>query len=196
MIICSPPRCGATKFCLDLQETTGIPFVGELTPMYIADYGAENRKAIHHETSFQPDMTKEQFVSYLTDRDKYIILCNQAPHLLVHYSDMVVLRRSLEDNLLSVANFFIKAMPYLTAEGIIQYLHLTYQSIYGLLAYLEVNDKPVVWYEDYFNMSGTKTNFLNEHKHSRIITRTIRSLLKSNDAVEIVETIYAAKTRS
>lgn len=196
MLVCAPPRCGATKYCLDLEQSTGLTFVGELTPMYIADYGAENRKAAHHETLFQPDMTKAQFVSYLTDRDKYIVLCNQAPHLLVHSSDVVVLRKSLEDNLFSVANFFIKAMPYLTAEGIIQYLHLAYQSIYGLLTYLEVNDKPIIWYEDYFNISGTKTNFLDEHKHSRIIKRTIHSLLKSNDAVEIVETIYAAKTRS
>ena len=198
MIVCAPPRCGATKYCLDLQEKTGLEFIGELNPIFIDSYkdGDGNKKAPLHETSFQPLFTKEQFVSYLTNSDKYIILCNQSPYLLVPQSDVVIMRRSLEDTLVSIANFYTKIMPYLNAEGLIQHLHIFYQSIYGLVSYLEVYDKPIVWYEDYFNISGTKTDTLDQHKHSRIIKRAIQSLINSNDAVELVEKLYASKNRS
>lgn len=190
MIICSPPRCGATKYCLDLQKYTGLEFVGELNPMYITDYGNENRKAPYHETLFQPSITKDQYIEYLINSDKYIILSNQSPHLTIHNSGIVIMRRNLGNNLLSLANFLIKCRPYLNGEGIIQHLHITYQSIYGMLTYLEVHSKPIIWYEDYFKISGTTIEYLQNHKHGRAIIKSIDSLINSNDAMSMVESLY------
>lgn len=195
MLVCAPPRTGATKYCLDLQTKTGLEFIGELNPTYITSCGDSNRKAPNHETSFQPDISKEQFVSYLTNPEKYIVLCNQSPHLLVHYSDLVILRNDLESNLLSIANFFIKVMPYLGAEGIIQHVSLSHQSIYAMLSYLEVHSKPIVWYEDHFNMSGTRTDYIDNHKNGKVIKRFIKSLIKSNDATFMLKNLYDTSNR-
>lgn len=190
MIVCAPPRCGATKYCLDLEKHTGLKFVGELNPMYIVDYSTNNIKAPNHETLFQPSITKYQYLDYLVNPDKYIILCNHSAHLSIHNSDIVILRRSLENTLLSYANFMIKCMPYLGGESILQHIHLTYQSIYGMLSYLEVIKKPIVWYEDYFKILNTNTEYLQNHKHGRAIIKEITSLIKSNDAVQMVENLY------
>lgn len=190
MIVCAAPRSGATKYCLDLQESTGLEFIGELNPMYMTSYGQENKKLPYHETLFQPSITKEQYIDYIVNKDKYILLCNQASHLLIDQSGIVILRKSLEDTLLSLANFLIKCRPYLGAEGIIQHLHVTNQSIYGMLCYLSVYTKPIIWYEDHYNITGTNTDLIKNHKHGRFILKEISNLATSNDAAYMIRDIY------
>ena len=78
MIVCSLPRCGATRFCLDLQEKSGLPFVGELHPIHIES----DRKAQTHETGFQTNFAPSDFADLLHDHSKHIVLVNQHSYLL------------------------------------------------------------------------------------------------------------------
>ena len=73
MIVCSLPRCGATRFCLDLEKKSGLTFVGELHPIHIES----DRKAQTHETRFQTNFTPSDFADLLHDHSKHIILVNQ-----------------------------------------------------------------------------------------------------------------------
>lgn len=175
MIVCSLPRCGATKFCLDLQESTGIEFIGELNPMYIDSFG-DTAKALNHETSFQPLYSSKKFYDILTNPQKYIILVNQSPHLAVHSSDYIILRKNMKDAFISQANFFIKSRPFLKGEAIIQHLYLSFHSLIGMKAYLENSSKDVIWYEDYFNLEGTNSEYLDNHVHSKVIYKHIDSM--------------------
>lgn len=191
MIVCSLPRCGATKFCLDLEAKTGIPFIGEMNPLYMKSYGDDNTKQPHHETGFQPDYTDETYLDALVTPDKYIVLINQSPHLYIHQADTVLLRRNMRDAFVSLANFFIISRPYLRGDGIIQHLHLSFQSLYGVLVYLNKYTKPVVWYEDYFGIEGTKTDALDKHPHRNIIINQIDKLFYMNDTAVLLDMVRA-----
>lgn len=188
MIVCSLPRCGATKYCLDLQHKTGLKFIGELNPIYIQEYG-DTVKREHHETNFQPNYTKEEYIEALCNHDKMIVLANQSPHLLVPQCDRVVLRKNMRNSFLSLANFFIKCRPYLKSAGIIQHLFLTFQSYYGVLCYLSRHEKPIVWYEDYFGINDTTTPLLDAYPFKRVIIDQIDGMFKSNDCNELLDNI-------
>lgn len=175
MIVCALPRCGATKICQDLALKANLRFTGELNPMYIE--GIDNTKAPSHETSFQPNYTLEEY-AYLIHNQNSIVLINQSPHLMIDRADLVILRYSLRDTLLSTANFFIKSRPYLQGEGIIQHLHLTAYSYIGIMAYLKYHSKKTIWYEEYFNRSGTSTDFLERHAQRKNIMMSINKLVK------------------
>lgn len=177
MIICSLPRCGATKYGLDLQKQTGLEFIGELNPIYIDSYG-DRVKEQTHETSFQPLYSASKYNDIINHPEKYIILVNQSPHLVVHNSDIVMLRKNMKDAFISQANYFIKTRPYLKGEGIVQHLYLSFHSFLGVKTYLDYNKKDIVWYEDYYNISGTKAKHLDSHIHSKIIYKHIYSMFK------------------
>lgn len=176
MIIASLPRCGATKFCIDRSEETGLPFIGELNPMYMSDYGDLNHKKTYHETQFQPLLPGPTFVEALSAPHKYISLVNVSPHLVVASADYVVLRKNMRNAMLSTANFFIKCRSYLKGEGVIQHLYMMHQSWHGLSWYLSINKTSLVWYEDYYGISKTNTDYLDDHKHAKVIYKHIDSL--------------------
>ena len=101
MIVCSLPRCGATKFCLDLQDKTKLKFVGELHPVHIQS----DRKALTHETEYQTNFTSDSFAELLHDHSEHIVLVNQHSYLLANQASVFMLRRNMRDASLSLANY-------------------------------------------------------------------------------------------
>lgn len=196
MLVAALPRCGATKYCLDLQNSTGLEFIGELNPIYLDQY-SDTAKRDNHETRFQPLYSMDKFVEALTDHSKYIVLVNQSPHLVLHNSDCLLLRRNMYNAFLSQANFFIKCRPYLYGEGVLQHLYLSFQSFVGVVACIsKLKYKDIVWYEDYFGIDSTTTELLDAHPHSRLIKRHIKSMFnKDNEIIALFEEIKNASSR-
>jgi len=171
MIICSLPRCGATKFSLDLQDKMGLRFVGELHPIHIEN----DRKALVHETEFQISFSKEQFADLLYNNDDNIVLINQHSYLLVRQAQYVILRKDMRDASLSLADFLIKMYPGIKAAVIIQQLKLMHWDHMALTAYLDKYPKDIVWYEDYYERKGTSTPLLDKHIGKDLIIKEIET---------------------
>lgn len=169
MIVCSLPRCGATRFCLDLQEKTGVPFVGELHPIHIGN----DRKAEVHETRHQTNFTTTQFVDLLYDHTEHIVLINQHSYLKVDRAAYVVLRRNMRDASLSLANFLIKMYPGMKPSAIVHQITLMHNDHKALKAYVDKYKKEIIWYEDYFEKSGTNTPLLDVHPARAAILKEI-----------------------
>ena len=159
MIVCSLPRCGATKFCLDLQAKTNLKFVGEMHPVHIEN----NVKALTHETNFQTNFTRDSFADILHDHSKHIVLVNQHSYLLANQADVFILRRNMRDAALSLVNYLFKVYPNLKPNGIRFNIGLMYNDYVALTSYLDKYQKEVVWYEDYFNMKPVNTTFLDSY---------------------------------
>lgn len=174
MIVCSIPRCGATAFCLDLQDQTGIPFVGELNPLYMF----ENKKAEYHETKHQQDFTPNSFADLLYDNKNSIVMINKSSYLLANRADYVILRRNMMDAFMSYANFMLKIHPYIDTRVLIQELKITASDYAGLKSYIDKYVCNIVWYEDYFGMSGTQTPILDSHKHALVIKKAVQDVFK------------------
>lgn len=156
MIVCSLPRCGGTKFCLDLQDKTGLEFVGEMHPNHINN----DRKSSTHETEYQTNFTPEAFADLLHDNSKNIVLINQHAYLLAPFADAFILRRNMRDASLSLANYMLKVYPELKPNALRFSMTLIHNDHLALMAYLNKYKKEVVWYEDYYGISGTKTPLL------------------------------------
>lgn len=159
MLVCSLPRCGATKYCLDLQETTGFKFAGELNPIHIGN----DRKSLVHETRYQPNYTNSDFADLLHDNSNHIVLVNQNSYLLIHQADVVVLRRNIKDAARSLAKFLIIMYPQIKPSAIIHQLKLMHYDYKGMMSYLNKYSKDIVWYEDYFNITGTDMSLLESY---------------------------------
>lgn len=196
MLVIAPPRCGATKICMDFSDKLNLPFVGELNPMYIDSCNEVNEKAKYHETLFQPSYSSELYLNALTDHKNYVVLVNQSPHLLVNNADLVILRKDMKNAFLSQANFFIKCRPYLNGEGIIQHLYLSFFSYYGLITYLDKYEKDIVWYEDYFNLKDTCISEIESHKHGKAIMKYIDKMFEQNDSSAILERLIKQNEQS
>jgi len=169
MIVCSLPRCGATKFCLDIQSKIGMPFVGELHPIHIDN----DRKTIVHETGFQTNYTKEQFADLLHYNKDHIVLINQHSYLLANRASFIILRKNMKDASLSLANFMLKMYPSIKTTAIIQQLKIMHNDHLGLTTYLNKYPRDTIWYEDYYNIEGTKTPLLDKHIGRDLIIREI-----------------------
>jgi hypothetical protein len=176
MIICSLPRCGATRFCLDLEEKYKLKFVGELNPYFIEELGLENTKAPTHETSFQPNYSVDMFASLLKDDSEHIVLVNDSPHLVVARADYIVLRRDMKQAFLSTANYLLKMFPNIKANVIVHMLDRFYYSYRGIEGYINKYPKEVVWYEDYYGLNKTQTPLLDSHIHSKVIIDRIEEM--------------------
>lgn len=165
MIVCSLPRCGATRICLDLEKKTRLKFIGELHPMYLV----ENKKAEVHETGYQPSFSSEEFSEYLHNSRNYIVLINQACFYMLPFCDTLILRKNMLDSFLSGANFLLKMYPYIKANIIIQEVQNTIVEYVGVKSYIDRFNVPIIWYEEYFNLEGTSTPILDSHLHGEKI---------------------------
>ena len=159
MIVCSLPRCGGTKYCLDLQEKTGLQFVGEMHAVHIGS----DRKMHTHETNYQTNFTPDSFAELLQDHSKNIVLVNQHSYLLAPYADAFILRRNMRDASLSLANYMLKAYPGIKVAALKFNIALMHNDHAAMIAYLNKYQKEVVWYEDYYGISGTKTPLLDSY---------------------------------
>lgn len=169
MLVCSLPRCGATKYCLDLQERTGLKFAGELNPIHIGD----DRKSLVHETRYQPIYTNSDFAELLHDHSNHIVLVNQGSYLLINQADVIVLRKDMRDAALSLAKFLIMMYPQIKPSAIIHQLKLMHYDYIGMMSYLNKYSKDIIWYEDYYNMTGTDTSLLESYPGKDNIMREI-----------------------
>jgi hypothetical protein len=171
MIVCSLPRCGATKFCLDLQEKISLPFVGELHPIHIEN----NRKADTHETGFQTNFSLDAFSDLLHDHSKHIVLVNQHSYLLASQADVFILRKNIRNAALSIANYMLKVYPELKPNAIRFNVGLMYNDYRALMAYLNKYQKEVIWYEEYFGIEDTNTPLLDSYPGKDSIIKEIDS---------------------
>lgn len=170
MIVCSLPRCGATKYCLDLEKELNIPFVGELNPIHIGN----SNKETHHETKFQPNLTPARFAEILENRDKYIVMVNMASYMYIPTCDKIILRKNMRNAALSYANLLIKIHgDAIHPIGILHQLFLMNNDYIGITSYLAEYPKEVVWYEDYYGNLKTVTPFLDEYKYKHMIIKEI-----------------------
>lgn len=176
MIVCSLPRCGATRFCLDIQNSSGKQFVGELNPLYMF----ENRKALHHETKSQQTFTQDQFAALIHNSDDYIIMVNKSPYLIADKADYIMLRKNMQDAFLSYANFILKLYPDIVTKVLIKEVQDSIYDYYGLKSYIERYPCDIVWYEDYYNKTGTSTPLLDKHIHGKVIKRAILNAFKDD----------------
>lgn len=172
MIVCSLPRCGATRFCLDMEEQTGVPFVGELNALYLF----ENRKAEHHETKYQKDFTADQFAYLIYDKKSNIVMINKSSYLIVDKADYVILRKNMIDAFMSYANFMLKLYPDIDTKVLLKEIQFTAYDYFGLKSYIDKYVCNIVWYEDYFGTSGTQTPLLDSHRHGSVIKKAIRDV--------------------
>lgn len=174
MIVCSLPRCGATRFCLDLQEKVGLQFVGELHPIHIGN----NRKSEVHETRFQQSFTSEEFADLIHYNKDHIVLINQHSYLKANRASFIVLRKNMKNAALSLANFLIKMYPSMKPAGIMQQLNLMYNDYVALKAYVDKywDKREIVWYEDYYDKSETNTPLLDAHPARGAILKEIDTL--------------------
>jgi hypothetical protein len=184
MLVCSLPRCGATKFCLDLADKTNLEFVGEVNPIYLESYN-DTKKQIHHESNYQPTYSNTKFIETLTYPNKYIALVNTMPYLVINQADYILLRRNMYDAFLSTANFLMKCDNTIKAEYVIQRLNMMYESLIAISLYVRLNKKEVVWYEEYFSRSGTDTSILDDSRYKQIIYRHIDGFMNHNDIKEL-----------
>lgn len=171
MIVCSLPRCGATKFCLELSEAVGLPFVGEMHAIHINS----DEKAKAHETGFQPSFTPDAFADLVHNHTDKIVLVNQHPYLMLPQADRIILRKDMSKAFLSLANFLMKMYPGIPTQAIIHQLRVMKNDHDAVTSCLDKYPRDVVWYEDYFGDLPTLTPLLDEHPHRKLITGEIES---------------------
>jgi hypothetical protein len=136
MIICSLPRCGATKIGMDLAAQHSLEFVGELNPTYL-DYLYDHRKSDHHETKFQPVYDTQKLYKALTYHEDLIVLVNTMPYLVINQADYIILRKNMEDAFISTANFLIKTTPSIRCETIVHRLLMMNESLAAIWVHLK-----------------------------------------------------------
>lgn len=177
MIVCSLPRCGATSFCLDLQDQTGLKFVGELHPIHINN----DRKAQVHETQYQTSFTPDQFAELIHCHENHIVLINQHSYLKVAEASFIILRRNMKDAYLSMANFMLKMYPGIKPTGVIHQLRLMRSDHLALTSYLNKYKRDIIWYEDYFGIQGTQTPLLDAYSGKASILKEIDTYYGTHD---------------
>lgn len=192
MIIAALPRCGATKYCLDLSEKTNIPFIGEYRPLHINGFQniEVSKKSQYHETGFQPLINHDIFVDAIVNPDNYIVLINDNPHLILPQAKCILLRKNIRNVFYSTANILLKSNPNMKASVINNVaMFQIFEWFYAITIYLERTKLPIIWYEDYFNNKPVNTEYLDKYSHRDYIYKYVETLLKSNDGEERFERI-------
>ena len=156
MIVATFPRTGATKFCVDLAKKHNMPFVGELTPAYSPEVGANgypDKKTKHEVPNCQPQPTLQMFTKYMDTKD-CVKQVNRYAYLVVDKADYILLRRDFYH----VAESLIGVLTShgLGREGNIPlFMAVMVQEIFCETAALtawcvEHPERKITWFEDYF----------------------------------------------
>ena len=157
MIVATFPRTGATKFCVDLAKKHNMPFVGELSPMYSPEIGAngyEDKKTKHEVANCQPQPSLQMFTKYLDTKD-CIKQVNRSAYLVVDRASYILLRRDFQH----CAESLIGILKRHAAVGNEQMLNIVVgtllKEIFGEVAALtawcvEHPERKITWFEDYF----------------------------------------------
>ena len=172
MLVVSLPRSGATKYCMDLAEQTGLRFVGDMNPGNIIEYGAwwAKIKQNAHETKHDQSISVADYLDVIDNKQNYIILANTGNHLLLPMADKIILRRNLVNTFRSVCNYWLKMTPEMTMTTL---LDLTVNPLVAntklIYEYIKKDSSNVVWYEDYFNNFPCNTPALDNHPNKDMI---------------------------
>lgn len=185
MLVAAVGRSGATRYCMDQAERLGIPFIGEITPVFIEGFSKSNAKELSHETGYAPKIPSEVFFDALVNKDKYVSLVNSSWHLVLPIADVLVLRKNIRHCFTSMANYLIKIRETVPGHGIPNtHIHLymmnMFQSLYATVTYLERNEIPIVWYESYFNKPHI-AEYLEKSDDRYTIEQMIDNMLDLND---------------
>ena len=167
------------------MDDTGLEFVGEVNPIYL-EKNYDSKKATHHETKCQPRYSPNKFVETFAYPNKYIALVNTMPYLVINQADYVVLRKNMKYAFLSTANFLIKCDSKIKPEYVIHRLYMMYESLIAMSLFLQSNNKTIIWYEDYFNRSGTNTDILDQSRYKNVIYSQIDKFMKNSD-IQVVQ---------
>ncbi len=166
MLVISLPRSGGTKYCMDLSQELGLPYVGDMNPGNIIEYGAwwAKIKQDVHETQHDQSISLSEYIQVLNNKEQYVILANTGNHFLLPIADKIILRRNLVNTFRSVCNYWLKVIPDMNIQTLlgmtVNPLVINAKLMYE---YIKRDSSNVVWYEDYFNNFPCDTPILDKH---------------------------------
>jgi hypothetical protein len=79
----------------------------------------------------------------------------------------------MRDAYLSFANFLLKMYPELKPNAIKHQVDLMHNDYLAIRAYLDKYPREIVWYEEYFEVSGTRTPLLDAYPGKEAIIKQI-----------------------
>lgn len=171
MIVIATPRSGATKFCIDLAEETGLEFFGEMHTAHIADYPPTHiqlhNKGQEHETRLQRSWEAGDYMKSLSNIDQYVALANAGDTTnLLPFADYLICRKDHENLYKSILNFTVKLNPDIDLNGFaFIYGKTLFNNYASMLDYSYHTGKPIQWYEDLF--PSADTNYIEIQSHSQ-----------------------------
>ena len=190
MIVAAWPRSGGTKFCIDLSEKTGLPFIGELKGGFVEELGAPLQlKKTLHEAKHGDVYTIDQFFEYTENPDKYVILGNDLHWSILKNASIFVFRKNPRNTLTSLANMMCKTLPVALSEDtkygmIMSVMRMTLENMYISVRHYEKYGGELVWYEEYFNNKPTNTVDLDRLEKSQHVYGAIDHMISSIDINE------------
>lgn len=197
MIVAAWGRSGGTKFCMDLSEKTGLPFIGEMHPGCITELGAmrANGKKKNHETNHDQEYNVSQHIQYAKDPDSVIILANDMHWSILPRADYFLFRKNIRNSMLSLGNLAIKSInhfnldrsPTSVFEAVIYECRAMFMANYVSIHYALQNKINLTWYEDYFNNKPTLTPHLNEFQLKDQYIRHCDSLINQYNVEDLLQ---------
>ena len=166
MIVCAPPRCGGTIFCIDKAKETGASFMGELSPEYIRGLGRlGSLKQENHETAYQPIFELDDYLTHLENvhSPNKIYLVNAFVGLALTSSSYRIATRSLDRAFRSMADLVIRSTTGETVEMVHQitgrFCRTQLESNILITRYGEMTGKPLFYFEDLYKSKGSYPHF-------------------------------------
>jgi hypothetical protein len=168
MLVVSMPRSGGTKFCMNLSEELGLPYVGDMNPMNIKEFGASwaKIKQSHHEVEHDQSISMKNYMLAIQNMDNCVMLCNNSNHLMLPRADKFFLRINFGNSIRSLANYWLKISPKID-EGMLLQTIIIPTIMNGKLVYeyIRRNECDVTWYEHYFNDKPCVTPLLDNNSY-------------------------------
>ena len=155
MLVITHGRSGATKYCLDLSEKTGLPFVGEMSPANLACNPYANVKSESHETGYQPTYTDEEFYDLVFNHENKIVQVNRAAVGLLPQADVVLIRKNIKKTLMSFAKLLSHPAASLNESQILLYCKMLFDDYLGLVTVCKIAKNKgdginLLWFEDIY----------------------------------------------
>lgn len=167
MIIISMPRCGGTKYCQDLSNTTGLPYKGDMDIYNLPELGSvwHHIKTTHHETNTGGFITIDDTVDTVSNYKDNIVLINKNFTPMLPFGDVYLIRKNLRNIFTSLTEYWLRIgggeFPTIFNEKNLKEMAVQCK-IY--IEYLNNNNIEPVYYEDYFNDHPHNTPILDNHK--------------------------------
>jgi hypothetical protein len=155
MLVVTHGRSGATRYCMDMSEKTGLPFVGEMSPANIESNPYAKVKSESHETGYQPTYTPDEFYDLVFDNADKIVQANRSAVGLIPYADVVLLRRDLKQSLMSFAKLLSHPSAQCDEKQILLYCKMLFDDYLGLVTVCDVANHrgaslDLLWFEDLY----------------------------------------------